>query len=109
MDSNTFNNGINKQEYLFKLIPDLSVFDIAEKWFVDNGQRGVQKLFFYNPKNDEDNEDIDLIKFRRFIVKSNSQISLLSVNANPDIITHRFEIDGEYYLIVIDEQLKSGG
>lgn len=27
---------INKQEYLFKLIPDLSVFDVVERYFIDN-------------------------------------------------------------------------
>ena len=41
---------------------DFGVFDIAERWFIDNGINGIQDLFFYNIT------DTDIINFRRFIV-----------------------------------------
>ena len=53
MGVNAFNNGINKQEYLFKLLPDFGVFDIAERYFIDNNiSDKFINLFFYDPRHE---------------------------------------------------------
>ena len=69
MGVNAFNNGINKQEYLFKLLPDFGVFDIAERYFIDNSINSESEL---KEKEDSNFSTIDLkqrnlIRFNEFL------------------------------------------
>lgn len=117
MGVNAFNNGINKQEYLFKLLPDFGVFDIAERYFIDSNKEfndvnrdQKDKLFFYENAN----HLISDIPFRRFIVKSNGTIEVFSKNysriteENDEVIYHSFTIGRDNYAVIIDEQNVAG-
>ena len=102
---NSFNNAVDKQEYIFKLLPDFGVFDIAERHFIENGKTGIDKLFFYDFG---ESPSISNIKFRRFIMRSNGNITL-EKNTDEEIITHDFTVDMDNYKVVIDEQFLSNG
>ena len=72
---NSVRADLTQQEYLFKLVPDFGVFDIAEKYFIDgNLSDGEQQLFFYKRKTVE-NETIGTT-FRRAIFKFDKDISI---------------------------------
>lgn len=90
------------RQYLFKLVPDFSVFDIAEKYFIDNNKMNlVDKLFFYGI-------NISNIDFRRFIVKSKEEITVIPTESGEYFIKS-YKIGECIYTIVIDECFKSGG
>lgn len=109
---------VNKQEYLFKLIPDLSIFDTVEKYFLENNYGNnttLNDMFVYNPTNS--GTITDVYNFRRFILKTNikdigNYIKTKSgalVKDSNTIIFHPFIINDDIYCIVIDEQFLSNG
>lgn len=105
---------VNKQEYLFKLIPDLSIFDTVEKYFLENNygnNTALNDMFVYNPTS------TSVFNFRRFILKTNitnmeNYIKTSSgalIKNSTAIIFHSFKIEDDYYFIIIDEQFISNG
>lgn len=105
---NSVRADLTQQEYLFKLVPDFGVFDIAEKYFIDNNKiNTVEKLFFYGTSIGSDKSKID---FRRFIIKSIGNPGIIPENKEPSDYFKKSYTIGEYtYTIIIDECLKSGG
>ena len=103
-NANEFLNDSFKEQYLFKLIPDLGVFDVAEKYFIDNNSSGIDNLYFYSNIS---NPSISGISFRRFICKSDSNITVTP--SNDEIAKYNFVTPAGNFTIVIDEQFISNG
>lgn len=106
MSVNNFLNKVDKQEYIFKLLPDFGVFDIAERAMIDENEN-INKLFFYGNNNE--------INFRRFLVRSNNEIEIKDSNNkiikddDKNIISFSFKTAYYFYRVIIDEQFLSGG
>lgn len=111
MGVNSVRDNDLKHEYIMKLVPDFGVFDIAEKYFIDNNLAGVQKLFFYG-------ESVTDIKFRRFMVRSESNIeikitgtkTLVTSLKNSECGVFRYDLisNGFQYAFVIYDNMPSG-
>ena len=111
---NSVRADLTQQEYLFKLVPDFGVFDIAEKYFIDgnliNSDPPIfeQQLFFYKiTTNDICNEDGSIktsgdktIKttFRRAIFKFDKNFTIGSIDSS----TFQYKFN-DRYLILINE------
>ena len=113
-DVNSFRDGSFIQQYLFKLVPDFGVFDIAEKYFIDGNLINEdppifeQQLFFYKTTtNDIRNEDgsnetsgdktIETT-FRRAIFKFDKNFTIDSIDSS----TFQYKFN-DRYLILINE------
>lgn len=87
---------LNLDKYFIKLIPDFSVFDIAEKDCIDNGENN--KLFFYAPNGINVKTDTNFYRAIFKIVNKNEKLNLESTN---DFIYQEYIINGDLYIIII--------
>jgi len=120
IDANEFLDNALEEKYLLKLVPDFGVFDIAEKYFIDGNakdnnnnviQEGIYNLFFYKTTKTNSKININEIPFKRFICKSDGEITVTPDNNNyinydvlPLTNSSIDSIDGVKYKIIIDEQ-----
>lgn len=107
------NTNISKSEYVLKLLPDLTVFDLVEEYFINNKtENGFHELFFYYDEKIFTNTtflDNDKITFRRFIVRYDDEIEITPSNGKTDYLTYDFSSGLWKYNVIIDENLVSGG
>lgn len=92
----------DQDEYFLKLIPDFSVFDLVEKYYIDNNtSEGTNNLFYY--KNFGSDDTTISTEFYRAIFKIIGIIGLNKFDITPpeDYIVRHYIINGDLYLIVI--------
>lgn len=95
--NNFYLNRLDLDKYFIKLIPDFSVFDIAEKDCIDKNITGINELFFYAPNGITKTDT----SFYRAIFKIVSRKEKLNLQLPDEVIYQEYIINNDLYVIVI--------
>lgn len=76
MADNFIQNDINVDKYFLKIAPDFSVFNLAEKYFIDNNiSGGESKLFYLNENYTKNTEIVTTFKRAMFRMDCDCELS----------------------------------